>query len=92
MCLNKLLLLFICIKSVRDHWADIVISIGALCGITSVLLVSFFGQSRVFFAMSRDGLLPEFFSRLHKDFRTPTNGIVIVGIFASVLCSISTNY
>jgi basic amino acid/polyamine antiporter, APA family len=69
------------------HWADIVISIGALCGITSVLLVSFFGQSRVFFAMSRDGLLPEFFSRLHKDFRTPTNGIVIVGIFASILAA-----
>jgi APA family basic amino acid/polyamine antiporter len=69
------------------HWADIVISIGALCGITSVLLVSFFGQSRVFFAMSRDGLLPEFFSRLHKDFRTPTNGILIVGIFASVLAA-----
>ena len=69
------------------HWADIVISIGALCGITSVLLVSFFGQSRVFFAMSRDGLLPEFFSRLHKDFRTPTNGIIIVGIFASVLAA-----
>ncbi len=69
------------------HWADIVISIGALCGITSVLLVSFFGQSRVFYAMSRDGLLPEFFSKLHKDFRTPTNGILIVGIFASVLAA-----
>jgi len=69
------------------HWADIVISIGALCGITSVLLVSFFGQSRVFFAMSRDGLLPEFFSRIHKDFRTPTNGILIVGIVASVIAA-----
>ena len=69
------------------HGADIIISIGALCGITSVLLVSFFGQSRVFFAMSRDGLLPEFFSRLHKDFRTPTNGILIVGIVASVIAA-----
>jgi basic amino acid/polyamine antiporter, APA family len=67
------------------QWADIVISIGALCGITSVLLVSFFGQSRVFFAMSRDGLLPEFFSRIHKDFRTPRNGIIVVGLVASVI-------
>ncbi len=67
------------------HWADIVISIGALCGITSVLLVSFFGQSRVFFAMSRDGLLPEFFSRIHKNFRTPRNGIIVVGVVASVI-------
>lgn len=69
------------------QWANIVISIGALCGITSVLLVSFFGQSRVFFAMSRDGLLPEFFSRLHKDFRTPTNGIIVVGIVGSVIAA-----
>ncbi|HEX7467241.1 MAG TPA: amino acid permease, partial [Methanobacterium sp.] len=69
------------------NWANIVISIGALCGITSVLLVSFFGQSRVFFAMSRDGLLPEFFSKIHKDFRTPVNGIVIVGIVASIIAA-----
>ncbi|MFY9637669.1 MAG: amino acid permease [Methanobacterium sp.] len=69
------------------NWANIVISIGALCGITSVLLVSFFGQSRVFFAMSRDGLLPEFFSQIHKDFRTPVNGIVIVGIVASIIAA-----
>ena len=69
------------------NWANIVISIGALCGITSVLLVSFFGQSRVFFAMSRDGLLPEFFSRIHKDFRTPVNGIIIVGIVASIIAA-----
>ena len=69
------------------QWANIVISIGALCGITSVLLVSFFGQSRVFFAMSRDGLLPEFFSRLHKDFRTPTNGIIVVGIVGSIIAA-----
>ncbi len=69
------------------QWANIVISIGALCGITSVLLVSFFGQSRVFFAMSRDGLLPEFFSRLHKDFRTPTNGIIVVGIVGSLIAA-----
>ena len=69
------------------QWANIVISIGALCGITSVLLVSFFGQSRVFFAMSRDGLLPEFFSHLHKDFRTPTNGIIVVGIVGSLIAA-----
>ncbi|MGB7969489.1 MAG: amino acid permease [Methanobacterium sp.] len=69
------------------QWANIVISIGALCGITSVLLVSFFGQSRVFFAMSRDGLLPEFFARLHKDFRTPTNGIIVVGIVGSFIAA-----
>jgi APA family basic amino acid/polyamine antiporter len=68
-------------------WADIVISVGALAGITSVLLVGFFGQTRVFFAMSRDGLLPPFFSKLHKSFKTPINGIILVGIAASVIAA-----
>ncbi len=75
------------LDQVGENWADIIISIGALCGITSVLLVSFFGQSRVFFAMSRDGLLPAFFSKIHKDFRTPTNGIILIGIVASLLAA-----
>jgi APA family basic amino acid/polyamine antiporter len=75
------------LDQVGENWADIIISIGALCGITSVLLVSFFGQSRVFFAMSRDGLLPTFFSKIHKDFRTPVNGIILIGIVASILAA-----
>ena len=75
------------LDQVGENWADIIISIGALCGITSVLLVSFFGQSRVFFAMSRDGLLPAFFSKIHKDFRTPTNGIILIGVVASLLAA-----
>jgi APA family basic amino acid/polyamine antiporter len=75
------------LDQVGENWADIIISIGALCGITSVLLVSFFGQSRVFFAMSRDGLLPAFFSKIHKDFRTPVNGIILIGIVASLLAA-----
>lgn len=69
------------------NWADIVISVGALAGITSVLLVGFFGQTRVFFAMSRDGLLPPLFSKLHKNFKTPVYGILLVGAVASVLAA-----
>lgn len=69
------------------HWANIVISVGALAGITSVLLVGFFGQTRVFFAMSRDGLLPSFFSKLHERFKTPINGIILVGVVAAVIAA-----
>ncbi|MBP2046957.1 amino acid permease [Methanobacterium aggregans] len=69
------------------HWADIIVSVGALCGITSVLLVNMFGQTRIFFAMSRDGLLPERFSKVHKNFKTPINGIILVGVVASVLAA-----
>jgi len=46
------------LQRVGIEWADILISVGALAGITSVLLVGYFGQTRVFFVMSRDGLLP----------------------------------
>jgi basic amino acid/polyamine antiporter, APA family len=75
------------LQRVGINWAEIVISIGALAGITSVLLVGFFGQTRIFFAMSRDGLLPAFFSKLHKNFKTPINGIILVGVIASVIAA-----
>ena len=75
------------LNAVGVHWADIVISVGALAGLTSVILVGFFGQSRVFYAMARDGLLPSFFAKLHKIFRTPINGIILVGVVAAGLAA-----
>jgi APA family basic amino acid/polyamine antiporter len=75
------------LEKVGIRWADIVVSIGALCGITSVLIVNMFGQTRIFFAMSRDGLLPKTFSKVHKNFKTPINGIILVGAVASVLAA-----
>lgn len=75
------------IQKVGIRWADIIISTGALCGITSVLLVNLFGQTRIFFAMSRDGLFPQTFSRLHKNYKTPINGIILVGMIASVIAA-----
>lgn len=56
------------------------ISLGAVAGLTSVQLVLLLGQSRVFFAMSRDGLLPPTFSRVHPRFRTPYVPTIITGI------------
>lgn len=52
-------------------WASAVISLGAIAGLTSVIIVNMFGQTRVFFAMARDGLLPRWFSRLHPRYHTP---------------------
>jgi len=75
------------LNAVGVHWADIVISVGALAGLTSVILVGFFGQSRVFYAMARDGLLPSFFAKLHKVFKTPINGIIVVGVAAACLAA-----
>ncbi len=59
------------IDQIGMPWASALIALGAIAGLTTVLLVMMFGQTRVFFAMSRDGLLPAFFSKVHPKFRTP---------------------
>jgi APA family basic amino acid/polyamine antiporter len=60
------------------------VTIGALMGMISSLLVYQYGQARVWFAMSRDGLLPGAFSKVHKRFRTPHVATWIAGIFVGV--------
>ena len=74
-----------------DHvgmgWASAVISLGALAGLTTVLLVMMFGQTRVFFAMSRDGLLPAVFSKVHPKFRTPGLSTIIFTIFIALIAA-----
>jgi APA family basic amino acid/polyamine antiporter len=68
--------------------AAIVISLGALAGITSVLLVSFLSQARIFLAMSRDGLLPRrVFGAVHPRFQTPHRATVLTGILVCVLAA-----
>jgi APA family basic amino acid/polyamine antiporter len=59
-----------------------IISVGALAGMTSVLLVTFLSQSRIFLAMARDGLLPHaIFGVVHERFRTPYRSTIITGVF-----------
>jgi APA family basic amino acid/polyamine antiporter len=67
-------------------WARFLISLGALTGITSVLLVMMLSQPRVFLAMARDGLLPEsFFAAVHDRFRTPWKSTILTGIFVGMV-------
>ena len=60
-------------------WFSPVIKISALFGLFSTMLVQLLGQTRIFFAMSRDGLLPDIFSRVHPTFRTPWMSTIITG-------------
>jgi APA family basic amino acid/polyamine antiporter len=90
------------LNSLNMRWASLVISSGAIAGITSVLLVLLLGQPRILFSMSRDGLLPAFLSKVHPRFQTPhittmsTGGIVALAAaftpidVSSELCSIGT--
>ncbi|HBG30510.1 MAG TPA: amino acid permease [Gammaproteobacteria bacterium] len=61
------------------------ISVGAIAGLSSVLLVLLYGQSRIFFAMSRDGLLPPVFSRVHPRPRTPFQVVLMTGLVVALV-------
>ena len=62
----------------------LIVLFGALLGMISSLLVFQLGQARVWFAMSRDGLLPRIFSRVHKDYRTPDFSTWVAGVVVGV--------
>ncbi|MBX3478853.1 MAG: amino acid permease [Caulobacter sp.] len=61
-------------------WFSLLIKVGTVAGLSSVMLILTYAQSRVFYAMARDGLLPRFFATLHSKFRTPWVGTLILGV------------
>jgi APA family basic amino acid/polyamine antiporter len=67
----------------HNAWAQIIVALGALAGMTSVLLVFQLGQPRIFMAMARDGLLPAFFARIHPKYRTPFVPTIITGVIVA---------
>lgn len=70
-------------------WAQALISAGALAGMTSVLLVFQLGQPRIFMAMARDGLLPQYFARLHSRYRTPYITTIWTGVVVGVVAMLT---
>ena len=67
-------------------WAQLLVSIGAVAGITSVLLVMMLSQPRIFLAMARDGLLPvNFFGAVHPRFRTPWKSTILTGLCVATM-------
>lgn len=69
-------------------WAQMLISFGALAGITSVLLVMMLSQPRIFLAMARDGLVPpSIFGAVHEKFRTPWKSTILTGFFVAILAA-----
>jgi APA family basic amino acid/polyamine antiporter len=70
------------------HWGAALVATGAVAGITSVLFVMMIGQIRVFFAMSRDGLLGPWLSKVHPRFRTPHHATILTGVAVAVLAAL----
>ena len=69
-------------------WGSILVKIGAVFGLATVMLVMLLGQSRVFYSMSKDGLLPKWASAIHPKFRTPWITTIVFGAFAAIMPAI----
>ena len=65
-------------------WLAKIIKVGAIIGLTSVVLVLMYAQTRIFYTMARDGLLPKVFSRVHPKFKTPAINTVLVGLITAI--------
>jgi len=70
------------------RWGSLLVKFGALGGLSSTMIVMLLGQSRVFFSMSKDGLLPPFFSHIHPKFRTPWISSITVGLVVATFASL----
>ena len=68
----------------HQHWTHLVVLVGAIIGMVSSILVFQLGQARIWFAMSRDRLLPDSFSRLHPRFRTPAFATWFAGVLVAI--------
>lgn len=70
------------------HWLRLPVKIGAIAGLSSVILVMMLAQSRIFYTISRDGLLPEFFSKVHTRFNTPHNSTIVTSIAVGLIAGL----
>ena len=73
------------LRAIGMNFGSAVVAVGAICGITTVLLVMIFGQTRVFLAMSRDGMIPQSMVKIHPKYGTPTKITIITGIAVCIL-------
>lgn len=69
-------------------WFSVLIKIGALTGLTTVILVLLYGQSRIFYTMSHDGLLPGVFSKIHPKLQTPYLSQAMIGSFVAIVAAL----
>jgi APA family basic amino acid/polyamine antiporter len=77
------------VGSIPDlKWLTLWVNIGATVGLASVVFVSLYGQSRIFYSMARDGFLPRLFCNVHGKYRTPHRGTILTGAIACIFAAL----
>ncbi len=79
----------VAVDAIGLGWFSFIIKVGAILGLSSVMLVLVYGQTRVFYTMSRDGLLPQFFCKVHSKFHTPHLNTMLIGAVVSVAAGLT---
>ncbi|MBV8938665.1 MAG: amino acid permease, partial [Alphaproteobacteria bacterium] len=79
----------VAVDAIGLPWLAFVVKIGAICGLSSVMLVLMYGQTRIFYTMARDGLLPSVFSHVHPRFKTPWINTIVVGIISGIVAGMT---
>ncbi len=70
-------------------WASVMVKLGALIGLTTVILVALYGQGRVLYNIAHDGLLPKLFARIHPTLRTPWLSQMLIGLLVSLVAALT---
>lgn len=79
--------LTLAMQYINQNWAAGIVALGSVVAHTAVLLVLQLGMARIFFSMSRDGLLPKAFSSVHPKFKTPYINTIIIGVIVALVAS-----
>ncbi|MGE3713040.1 MAG: amino acid permease, partial [Alphaproteobacteria bacterium] len=77
----------VAVDAIGLDWLAFLVKVGAIAGLSSVMMVLLYGQTRIFFTMSRDGLLPPAFHKVHPKFKTPYINTLVVGVFVAFVAA-----
>lgn len=79
----------VAVDAIGLGWFSFIIKVGAIMGLSSVMLVLVYGQTRIFYTMSRDGLLPQLFCKVHPRFHTPYINTMLVGVCVAIAAGLT---
>jgi basic amino acid/polyamine antiporter, APA family len=79
----------VAVDAIGIGWLAFVVKIGAIAGLSSVMMVLLYGQTRIFYTMSRDGLLPPVFSKVHPKYQTPHVNTMVVGVLVALIAGMT---